>query len=764
MAFFSSSKNKTALLRLQYAARVAAALWLLAVAIVLGHALTKSGAVLVSDMRALVPESAQSESANALLGISDKASRAVYVLAAHPEKTEMRKIASSIRSATENSALKPLNLTNASPASLAASLAPWSENFLTASDAKWLQEASDRAILNRALRRLARPGTGLLPFSADPLGLFENWLNTHPEFSRFTLDGDQIAVADGGKLWNIFAFENTAGSASDIAENNVTKTIGRIRAEVGAIPGAQLLAGGVSLIAEQTKVRAQEEASLIGLISLIAILAIAWGFFRGVTVMFVMLGTLTTATAAGFAAVVGVYGSIHLLTFVFGATLSGICADYVLHWFTFRKRGATAEQSFTYLFRPLSVSFASTLLAFCLMAFMPVPSVRQMALFCCAGLATSFLIVFGLLPLVPMRSRAAKPIAGALRAVRPLGPKGAVVLALAAVVLSAAAFALHGTQKELGLLINADKALLAEQARIARLVSPVTPGQFIVLKAEGEKELLERQAALTARLEELRQKGSLSAFRSLSSWIPAVSEQESAYKRVHAANERAARILSEHLSEMIEHRDSRGFAPLTPSVLPKRLQETVLAREIARSESGTTFAVTSFSDLTPKALAELARTAASIPGASLTNLTGDISDELTRCKETIQMLLVLILAVLAGYFGILYRRGWWRLWLPCALTVACTQALLALCGIPWSLFSVLPLVLLTGLSVDYAVLAENDPDNPWVWDSLLLAGSTTIASFGLLAFSSTPALSAFGMTIALGIVLAWGLTLMLRKD
>jgi predicted exporter len=174
--------------------------------------------------------------------------------------------------------------------------------------------------------------------------------------------------------------------------------------------------------------------------------------------------------------------------------------------------------------------------------------------------------------------------------------------------------------------------------------------------------------------------------------------------------------------------------------------------------------VTSFSDLTPKPLAELARTAESIPGASLTNLTGDISDELTRCKETIQMLLVLILAVLAGYFGILYRRGWWRLWLPCALTVACTQALLALCGIPWSLFSVLPLVLLTGLSVDYAVLAENDPDNPWVWDSLLLAGSTTIASFGLLAFSSTPALSAFGMTIALGIVLAWVLTLMLRKE
>lgn len=41
---------------------------------------------------------------------------------------------------------------------------------------------------------------------------------------------------------------------------------------------------------------------------------------------------------------------------------------------------------------------------------------------------------------------------------------------------------------------------------------------------------------------------------------------------------------------------------------------------------------------------------------------------------------------------------------------------------------------------------------------MTLAAASTLLSFGLLALSGTPALQAFGLTLAVGVFLAWLLT------
>lgn len=741
-------------------------IWVLVCAAGLAGAILAGRPLLVSDMRELVPESRNAALGTALSALSESASRSVYILTTHKDKAERARLVDIVRDGLQDSPLVLKNSQALSPAAILRDYAQRSENFVTASDMAWLESASDKAIAQRALRRLARPGAGLLPFARDPLGLFENWILSHDEFSRFGLENGTLTVTAGGTIWNVLVLENTAGGASELRESDVRDRVGAIRERIHAVDGARVLSGGVSLIAEDAKTRARKEASIIGSVSLAGILILTWIFFRGLRVMAATLAVLLASMFCGAAAVVTLFGHIHLMTLVFGATLCGICADYVFHWFTFMKSAQSALQTQERLLKPLTVSCASTVLAFSLMALAPLESVRQMALFCSCGLVSAFLFTFGWLKSVRLPDKAVglKPLCAGVGRIPTLSARGAAVLVVLAAALAALGLSRVHTKPELGLLVSTDPALMREQAQIARLAAPTTPGQFIVLKGTSGEALLAAGEKLDGRLKALQDRGVIGSFRSVFAWLPGHESQLTAYRAVRAANERAQRLVSKQLGEPISSPERNGFAPLkledlSPSFLNSVLQGTVVKNEADASLTS----LTTFSDLAPEALPHLQKAAESIPGAQLLNLTSAISDELRNCKEEIQCVLAGILAVLAGYFMLLYRGLWWRLWLPCALTVVGAQSLVILLGAPWSLFAVLPLVLLVGLSVDYAVLAHSEGSSPWVWDSLILAGLSTIASFGLLAFSATPALSSFGLTVTIGIALAWNLTLLLRK-
>ena len=82
--------------------------------------------------------------------------------------------------------------------------------------------------------------------------------------------------------------------------------------------------------------------------------------------------------------------------------------------------------------------------------------------------------------------------------------------------------------------------------------------------------------------------------------------------------------------------------------------------------------------------------------------------------------------------------------------------------IPMTLFTALGCVLLLGLGVDYGIFLTARPDDGRTSAAVLFSGVTTMLSFGLLAFSSTPALSSFGLTLLVGQTTIWAATPLLR--
>jgi len=90
-----------------------------------------------------------------------------------------------------------------------------------------------------------------------------------------------------------------------------------------------------------------------------------------------------------------------------------------------------------------------------------------------------------------------------------------------------------------------------------------------------------------------------------------------------------------------------------------------------------------------------------------------------------------------------------------------TLASLSLLGVKLTLFHLVSLLLMVGVSLDYALFFNREAgrmeDAARTFRSLVNCNITTLTTFGLLTFCQTPILRGIGSTVALGVLYAIGL-------
>ena len=65
-------------------------------------------------------------------------------------------------------------------------------------------------------------------------------------------------------------------------------------------------------------------------------------------------------------------------------------------------------------------------------------------------------------------------------------------------------------------------------------------------------------------------------------------------------------------------------------------------------------------------------------------------------------------------------------------------------------------MLILGIGIDYSIFINlSEKESPATKTAILLSTLSTLLAFGLLAFSATPALQTFGLTLAIGIILSF---------
>jgi predicted exporter len=500
-----------------------------------------------------------------------------------------------------------------------------------------------------------------------------------------------------------------------------------------------------------------------------------------------MLGFVSTALGiiCALAVTMLVFGKLHLLTLVFGASLIGEAVDYSIQYFVVylgaqrdwdAKRGARAV-------RPaLTVALATSLLGYAILTWVPFPALKQIACFAIAGICTAFASVLWLLPALLIRAPKRSPqrvfAAAAHLLVRwqaLIGGRRAWAVAAVLLIVAVPGWLRLASDDDIHLLIQRDPDLMAQEQKVRDAVGVDNSAQFFVVRGETPEIVLQRAEALSAKLDGLTGAAKGGNWQSVTSFVPSAKRQ---------SEDRALlsqRVFSDPAAlraTLIQagFRDEAADAWLAAYAKPDHSVLTVdswlaaqwsqpfrylwLGEVDAASGSGGYASVVIPQGVTPANQPVLIATAHALPGVTFVDKAASVSTLFGAYRIDSGIWLAGALLLVLLLMMVRYRPlGGIAVTLPVLLAVGVTLAVFGYAGVPLNLFNWLALMLVLGVGANYAVFlregaARAGADLGAVWTGVLLSAATTLLSFGLLAMSAMPALKSFGATLALGIAVS----------
>ncbi len=752
--------------------RLLAAAWLLVVLAVAWHqAQFWRAGRLDNDVLALLPADEQSPRVSqATRQLADGAARQIVVLVGTADAQAARTAARRFdevwraqdRQLAAGQGAAPLGL------EATAALQPWRDRLLTETQRQRLQSTPAAQLADEALQSLYQPGAAarISDFASDPLGLWPQWWQARLSATRARpVEGMTMLQADG-LHWVLLQHE-TAGAAFAL-DGNAPHADALAAAEAAArsvAPGLQVLKGGVPLHAEAAAARASWEVNVIGWGSLAAIVLLVSLAFRSPRPVLLVALTLVVGVATALSVTALVFGHVHLITLVFGASLVGVAEDFGIHWFASRSGQPAAERRslMRALLPGLVLALATSVLAYLVLGIAPFPGLRQMAVFSATGLAAAFLTMLCWFPVLDggtvRDSRFARAIARSLQAWPQPRVSGPVVLGLAVLAGAAGAglWALRADD-DLRQLQASPPELMQSQRRVSELLGLPSPAQFILVQGRDAQQVLQREEALQPVLAKLQREGVVGGHLALSDWVPSRARQQ-------ADAALTARVETEVLARVGQALGERLQRPAydAPALMPEAWLKQPAAKALGGLWLGQgadgAASVVLLQGLQFASLPAVEKALQGLDGVRWVNRTAQVSALMARYRSAMAGLLVLGFVLVFGALWLRFGRLAWRAWVPTVIATVLTLALLGLAGQPLQLFNVLALMLLLGIGVDYGIfLLEHRGDGGHAWLAVVLGATSTLLSFGLLALSSTPALRAFGLTMLFGTALVWGLS------
>lgn len=600
----------------------------------------------------------------------------------------------------------------------------------------------------------------------DPFGLLDAWLEERTT-SRVTPHDGRLSVDIDGQRFNLLIGELAASPYAPDAQQRLTRTLADFQA---AHPEATLLRSGLIFHAAAGAEQAKHEISTIGLGALLGLIAVLLIVFRSPRVLLALLLPLGSGLLMALTLTLALFGSLHLLTLAFGASLIGIAIDYALHLQSHR---AIAGRTFRLraLLPGLTLGLASSLVAYLAQTLTPLPGLRQMAVFAALGLLGAWLsVVLWLprlrLPISPATERLATRWERLTRSPWRLKP-GIVGVAMV-ILVAICVWRLH-SDDSLRLLSSSPDALLEQERVVQRHFGNDTGTHYLLVRGDDEAALLARLDALHTPLDALQHQGVISGHVDLADSVPPPAQQEADLERVE-------RLYREPLDTLFDRAGlpetlaERARARLDES--PLLDLETWLDTPLGESQRRLWLGKTDDGDVAASVAlqgvadgdgeAPLRQLAADTPGVTYVDRIERLSGLLGELRTHIAEWLALGLALLGVGLALRYRRRTWRVLLPPLGATLIVLTSFAVAGIPLNVFSQLGLLLVLGIGLDAGIFNAEHPRQAAAWLAISLSTLTSLLAFGLLAFSATPALHYLGLTCLIGLAAVWGLVYLLR--
>lgn len=607
----------------------------------------------------------------------------------------------------------------------------------------------------------------------DPLMLFHEFMRDLQQFSGGVMIQDGVAVVRDHEKQYVLV---TLQSAKELFSAEVqAELMGSIERGLGVVkqsnPETTVLYAGLLFHAVAGVASAQGEISLFGSISIGAIILLLFLAFNSIRPLILGVIPVAYGIIAAYCLSILFFDKIHVITVVFGTSLIGISIDYSFHYFadkSMAKDSWSPESGIRTILPGITLGLLTTILGFLCLFIAPLPVLQQMALFATTGLVAAYVTVLFGLPLLMGKASWSPKSFLVLLSAQPLiwSRKFRYKRALFAVVcvLSLLGLVFIKIEDDIRLLKSTPEVLTQKEAQIGKLLGYTDRSRFVVTMGPTIEDVLKREAQLVGVLDELQATGALVAYQAISRLIPSQSEQEQNRAAVDKYLVQAGK-LSPYMRDL-------GFSPGDIAAAVQRFtpgRNNLLKftewlanpvsqpyRHLWLGELDKKFvSIVTLSDVQNEVA--LRDAVVRLPDVAYVDRVADISG-MFRYYRLLASLLV-FLSYGAIYILLRIRYGWRQaltIMLPAAFGALIALSTLAATGQVLNLFNTLALLLILGIGIDYAIFfqeARNDYDA--VSLATFLSAVTTILSFGLLVFSATPLLSAFGFTVAVGVTVVY---------
>lgn len=746
------------------------------------------------DLMALLPDGTEStdnhklKAVNHLMADSKLTSQVIILVGAH-DGIKAKSALTMLRQKIQRSSL-PLKEQSATAMgeaykSLIKTLHKHRQGLLSQQDLVLLRQGEADSLKQRFLSALVNPFSPLGPaqLKQDPFFLFFNYVAaTQPENS-FQPDetGDLFLTAEG-KTWYLYKAHLTQEAFSLQVQEKIAQDLSPILETLEQNEGVETLKLGAVFYAEAGAKQAQGEISSIGFLSFIGIILMIFLTFRTFRPLFFATIVIGSGIIGGLSACLFLFGSIHILAFVFGCSLVGITVDYALHYFCASYTGNPEDKSpfsiLTSLMPALPMGVLSSCLGYGLLIFVPFPGIQQMATLACFGLLFAFLSVCLWGPYFNTKSSTvpfvALRIQQSLENLALLGQSKKVksFLCFCALTLSTIGSYWLTVDDDIRSLQSPNKALKVQEEKIKSLTKWDTSTKFMEVTAASFEEILVKQEALKKDLETLKSRGILSDYQSLATLIPSIKHQQENYHLVDKLMENHGKVLTDTWSIPPYKKD----VPFTPFVLTRENVSMIPEgwRELIHLHENTLSV-----RILIKGVPETNEASSLLQNLSQAHSNQTVTvhyiDSLKEYKSLFQSYrLVIVLLILSILLGIVLFISFIKNFLgalqvitPVILSLITTIGLLEICQIPLNLFHIMGFLLVLCIGIDYGLFlfwqSDSTENKKGEKEDLILlanalAAMTTLLSFGLLALSETTAVRSFGLSVFLGITCSFLLT------
>ena len=563
-----------------------------------------------------------------------------------------------------------------------------------------------------------------------------------------------LEVKDGKKSFFLLKGELKKGASSEGLINFYN--------ELNALKVGQneLFVHSSALYQAFSKQKNESESLYMSVVSLSLTAIFLMLAFRNLRIFYVIF-IAAFGFSVAFAGTLLCLNELNILTILISTSLIGLMFDYVLHWLSKNEGEAIRASSIKNMLKIFLLGLLITLSGYLAFTFSDLRLLKEVALFSAFALVAAFLASYFFMPLVfeGIKFYRSKVFDAFLTkfcdlsgtAARHLGVKFlAISLILLAIFL---VFDLKNLSKSENVkdYSNMPKSLLADSSYILSLTGN-NQNTMIVTRSNGD--ILADEKSL---LDELKKRNLIKDESSLSDMFLSKSEQaelKEAFKKalddeqIYAIYEKFGFSKDEVRSEILKVLDEKELS----------------ANEILALKS-----MKDFKKFMLDENASVAYASGFVKGAASDellerhnafslNFASSLNESLTQAKELALKLKIAALAIafllLWFYFSALISA---LVMGVIIFGVLLTLFIFAIFGVNLSIFGVFGLILASAVGIDYMIFALNESlsEKERIY-GIFCAFITSFISFFTLSFSQTAALSVFGLSVSL-CVLIYGL-------